>query len=211
MRSVAFLSQKGGSGKTTLAVHVAVAASEAKERVILIDTDPQASAADWGAARRRAGINGYPVIEKATALTLASTLDRAQQQNATLAIIDMAPHATAGVDVIASAADLLLIPCRASAFDLRAIAASVNVVKAARKPAAFILNACDPRIPEVAEAKNVLARHGLTVVPVDVGQRVSFARAVASGQSVTEFDAQGKAAHEIVALWRWIKKQLGSL
>lgn len=211
MRSVAFLSQKGGSGKTTLAVHVAVAASEAKEKVVLIDTDPQASAADWGAARKRAGINGYPAVEKATASTLASTLNRAQQEKTTLAIIDMAPHATAGVDVIAAAADLLLIPCRASAFDLRAIAASVNVVKAARKPAAFILNACDPRIPEVEEAKNVLARHGLKVVPIDIGQRVSFARAVASGQSVTEFDAQGKAAKEILTLWHWIKKQLGSL
>jgi chromosome partitioning protein len=211
MRSVAFLSQKGGSGKTTLAVHVAVAASEAKEKVLLIDTDPQASAADWGAARKRARINEYPAIEKASASTLTSTLNRARQQNTTLAIIDMAPHATAGVDVIAAAADLLLIPCRASAFDLRAITASVNVVKAARKPAAFILNACDSRIPEVAEAKNVLARHGLKVVPIDIGQRVSFARAVASGQSVTEFDAQGKAAKEILILWHWIKKQLGSI
>jgi len=211
MRSIAFLSQKGGSGKTTLAVHVAVAASEAKEKVTLIDTDPQASAADWGAARKRAGLNEYLAIEKATASTLATTLDRARSHSATLAIIDMAPHATAGVDVIAAAADFLLIPCRASAFDLRAIAASVNVVKAARKPGAFILNACDPRIPEVEEAKNVLARHGLKVVPVDIGQRVSFVRAVASGQSVTEFDGHGKAAKEIVALWRWINKELRSL
>ena len=211
MRSVAFLSQKGGSGKTTLAVHVAVAASEAKEKVILIDTDPQASAVDWGVARKRAGINGYPVVEKASASTLGPTLARARQENFTLAVIDMAPHVTAGVDVIAAAGDLLLIPCRASAFDLRAITASVNVVKAARKPAAFILNACDSRIPEVAEAKNVLARHGLKVVPIDIGQRVSFARAVASGPSVTEFDAKGKAAKEILILWRWIKKQLGSI
>ena len=211
MRTVAFLSQKGGSGKTTLAVHVAVAASEAKEKVILIDTDPQASSADWGNARKRAGIVGYPSIEKASASSISNIIARARQDNATLAIIDMAPHATAGVDVIAASADFLLIPCRASAFDLRAIAASVNVAKAAKKPAAFILNACDPRIPEVQEARNVLARHGLQVVPVDIGQRVSFARAVASGQSVTEFDAQGKAAKEILALWRWIKKQLGSL
>jgi chromosome partitioning protein len=211
MHSVAFLSQKGGSGKTTLAVHVAVAASEAKEKVILIDTDPQGSAADWGIARKRAGIDGYPAIEKASAATISHALDRSRQQSASLAIIDMAPHATAGVDVIAAAADLLLIPCRASAFDLRAIAASVNVVKAVRKPAAFVLNACDSRIPEVEEARNVLTRHGLQVVPIDIGQRVSFARAVASGQSVTEFDAQGKAAQEIITLWRWIKKQLGSL
>jgi chromosome partitioning protein len=123
----------------------------------------------------------------------------------------MAPHATAGIDIITASADFLLIPCRASAFDLRAITASVNVAKAAGKPAAFILNACDSRVPEVAEARNVLVRHGLQVTPVDIGQRVSFSRAVASGQSVTEFDAQGKAAKEIVALWRWLKQQLVSL
>ena len=211
MRSVAFLSQKGGSGKTTLAVHVAVAAGEAKEQVVLIDTDPQASAADWGSARKRAGIEGFPTVEKASAATLAHTIARARQERATLAIIDMAPHATAGADIIAASADFLLIPCRASAFDLRAITASVNVAKAAGKPAAFILNACDSRVPEVAEARNVLVRHGLQVAPIDIGQRVSFSRAVASGQSVTEFDAQGKAAKEIVALWRWLKQQLRSL
>jgi chromosome partitioning protein len=61
------------------------------------------------------------------------------------------------------------------------------------------------------EARSVLARHGLQVSPIDIGQRVPFARAVASGRSVTEFDAKGKAAQEIDALWRWIKKQLGSL
>ena len=82
---------------------------------------------------------------------------------------------------------------------------------AAGKPAAFILNACDSRVPEVAEARNVLIRHSLQVAPIDIGQRVSFSRAVASGQSVTEFDAQGKAAKEIVALWHWLKHQLGSL
>jgi chromosome partitioning protein len=203
MRSIAFLSQKGGSGKTTLAVHVAVAACESKEKVVLVDTDPQGSAADWGAARKRAAIEGSPRIEKASAATLASAIERARNDRMTLAVIDMAPHATAGVDIIASAADFLLIPCRASAFDLRAIAA--------RKPAAFILNACDARIPEVMEAKTVLARHGLQVAPIDIGQRVPFARAVASGLSVTEFDPRGKAAQEIGELWRWIKKQLESL
>ncbi|HEY5864726.1 MAG TPA: ParA family protein, partial [Candidatus Tectomicrobia bacterium] len=160
MRSVAFLSQKGGSGKTTLAVHIAVAACEAKEKVLLVDTDPQGSAVDWGSARKRAGIEGPPRIEKASTATLNGVMERARNDNMTLAVIDMAPHAAAGVDIIASAADFLLIPCRASAFDLRAIAASVNVAKAAKKPAAFILNAGDARLPEVMEARTGLDRPG---------------------------------------------------
>jgi chromosome partitioning protein len=208
MHSIAFLSQKGGSGKTTLAVHIAVAASEAREKVILIDTDPQGSAADWGQARKRAGIEGSPAIHKASAATLARVLESARHDDLTLAVIDMAPHATAGVDVIAAAVDFLVIPCRPSAFDLKAIASSVNVAKAAGKPAAFVLNTCDARIPEVAEARAVLARHGFPVAPVDIGHRVAFSRAVTSGQSVTEFDPHGKAAAEIVALWRWIKQAM---
>jgi chromosome partitioning protein len=205
MRSIAFLSQKGGSGKTTLAVHVAVAATEAKEKVILIDTDLQASAYAWGQARKA----DTPQIIKATAATLGHIMEGARHEK-TLAVIDMAPHATAGVDIIAAAADFLLIPCRASAFDLKAITSSVNVAKAAGKPAAFILNACDPRVPEVMESRTVLKRHGFPVAPINIGQRVAFSRAVATGQSVTEFDAQGKAAQEIVFLWRWLNKQIGN-
>src|SRR5919108_303682 len=109
LEGVAMLILTRGSGKTTLAVHVAVAACETKEKVILIDTDPQGSAADWGVARKRAGIEGPPSVERASAATLSTTIERAKQENLTLAVIDMAPHATAGVDIIAAAADLLLI------------------------------------------------------------------------------------------------------
>ena len=82
--------------------------------------------------------------------------EQAAQQKATLVVIDTAPHATPGVDVIAAAADLLLIPCRPSAFNLAAIASSVQVAKAAGKPAAFIMNACPARAPEVEETREVL-------------------------------------------------------
>jgi chromosome partitioning protein len=127
----------------------------------------------------------------------------------TLAVIDTAPHATPGVDVIAAAADFLLIPCRPSAFDLAAIASSVHVVKAAGKPAAFVLNACDARAPEVVEARDVLTGHALPVAPVAIGHRRAFSRAISSGLAVTEFEAHGKAAHEIVTLWQWIKQEMG--
>jgi chromosome partitioning protein len=60
------------------------------------------------------------------------------------------------------------------------------------------------------ESRTVLKRYGLPVAPIHIGQRVAFSRAVATGQSVTEFDAQGKAAQEIVSLWRWLNKQIGS-
>jgi len=205
MRSLVFLSQKGGSGKTTLAVHIAVAAEASRERVVLIDTDPQVSASAW----RQVRMEEYPIVEKATASTLARVLERAQHERATLAVIDTAPHTTPGVDVIAASADFLLIPCRPSAFDLAAIASSVQVAKAAGKPAAFILNACDARAPEVAEAREVLMGHAIPVAPIDVGHRRAFSRAISSGRAVTEFEAHGKAAKEITMLWKWIRQQIG--
>src|SRR4030095_1049989 len=133
MRSIAFLSQKGGSGKTTLAVHIAVAASK-NEQVIIVDTDPQGSATAWGQARK----SQPPSVHKAAPSALAEGLRNAN--GATLAIIDTPPHATPGVDIVAAAVDLLLIPCRPSAFDLVAITSSVQVAKAAGTRTAFVLN-----------------------------------------------------------------------
>ena len=200
MKSIAFLSQKGGSGKTTLAVHVAVAASKS-EQVILIDTDPQGSATAWGQARK----SKPPVVHKTTPSALAEVLRKSE---GTLAIIDTPPHATPGVDIVAAAADLLLIPCRPSAFDLVAIASSVQVAKAAGTRTAFVLNGCNLRSPEYNEAIRVLERHGFPVCPIAPGQRTPFVRAISTGRAVTEFEPSGKAAEEIQALWKWIKKTL---
>src|SRR5262245_46895122 len=205
MRSIAFLSQKGGSGKTTLAVHIAVAASSNREKTILIDTDPQGSASVWGQARGEK----EPHVIKTAAAGTRPLMQEVEVQGSTLAVIDTAPHTISGIDIIAAAVDYLLIPCRPSVFDLAAIESGVHIAKAARKPAAFVLNACAARGPEIAEAQQVLARHGYPVAPVTIGDRKAFSRAIISGEAVTEFDGEGKAALEIVALWRWLKKQIG--
>jgi chromosome partitioning protein len=113
------------------------------------------------------------------------------------------------VDVITAAADFRLIPCRPSAFDLAAMASSVQLAKAAGKPAALVLNACPARAPEVAETREVLESYHLPLAPVVIGDRRAFARAVATGRAVTEFDPEGKAAEEITKLWKWIRTHIG--
>ena len=201
MKTIAFLSQKGGSGKTTLAVHIAVAASK-HEQVILIDTDPQGSATAWGQARK----GKPPTVHKATPSSLTETLRKAN--GATLAIIDTPPHSTPGMDIVASSVDLLLIPCRPSAFDLVAISSSVQIVKAARCNAAFVLNGANRRSPEYNEAKKVLERHQFPVCPIALGQRTPFVRAISTGRAVTEFAPRDKASEEIEALWKWVSSML---
>ena len=204
MRSIAFLSQKGGSGKTTLALHIAVAAQRAGESVVLIDTDPQSSALAWAQARKEE----HPAVQKSNASGLAKLLEKARSEDRTLAVIDTPPHATPGVDLIAQAADFLVIPCRPSVLDLAAITSSVHLARASGKPAIFVLNACDPRAPEIDQSKSLLARHGFPVAPVDVGHRRAFSRALSTGSAVTEFEPRGKGAEEITELWEWLKQQM---
>lgn len=204
MKKIAFLSQKGGSGKTTLAVHTAVAAHEAGEHVVVVDTDPQKSATVWGETRNQ----DAPIVATAAASELTLVLDVAGQEHMTLAIVDTAPHAAPDATRIVRAVNLVVIPCRPTAFDIAAAGSAVNIVKAAGVPAVFVLSACPFRSPEIAETRVVLAEYGLPIAPIEIIDRRAFARAVATGRAVTEFDSGGKAACEIRTLWNWLKEQI---
>ncbi|MBF0476408.1 MAG: AAA family ATPase, partial [Deltaproteobacteria bacterium] len=203
-KSIAFLSQKGGSGKTTLAVHTSVAAQESGERVVLIDTDFQKSATTWSEARTV----DTPIVATAAASDLATVLEAARNENMAFAIIDTAPHAAPDAARIAQAVDLVIIPCRPSAFDLAAVSGTLEIVKAAKVQGVFVLSACPFRAPEISETRAVLAEYGLPVAPVEIIDRRAFARAIATGRAVTEFESNGKAASEIRSLWDWLKEQI---
>lgn len=204
MRKIAFLAQKGGSGKTTLAVHTAVAAAEAGETVVIIDTDPQKSATVWSNARAQE----TPVVATAAVTDLGRVIEAANQEHMTLAIVDTAPHAAPAATHIVRAVDLVVIPVRPTAFDVAAVGSAVDIVKAAGVRAVFVLSACPFRSPEIAETRTVLAEYGLPVAPTEIIDRRAFARAVATGRSVTEFESDGKAAIEIRAFWMWLREEL---
>lgn len=204
MKILAFLSQKGGSGKTTLAVHTAVAAYEAGAKVVIIDTDPQQSATVWSDARQV----DAPVVATVAAAELQRVLDAARSDGMTLAIVDAAPHAAPDAAKVAQAADLIAIPVRPTAFDLAAAQSMVSIVRASGSRAIFVLSACPFRAPEISETQQVLTSYGLPVAPVEITDRRAFARAIASGRAVTEFDGSGKAAFEIRELWAWLSDQL---
>jgi len=204
MKKIAFLAQKGGSGKTTLVVHTAVAAAEAGERVVVIDTDPQKSATVWGDARAQ----DVPIVATAAAADLGRVLDAAVREGMSLAIVDTAPHAAPDATRIVRAVDLVAIPVRPTAFDIAAAGSAVDIVKAAGVRAVFVLSACPFRSPEIAETRSVLSGYGLAIAPVEIIDRRAFARAVATGRAVTEFESGGKAAAEIRALWAWLMEQM---
>lgn len=205
MKKIAFLSQKGGSGKTTLAVHTAVAAHENGEHVLIIDTDPQKSATIWSDHRDYE----YPIVATAPASDVKKVLNAAKEEDISLVIIDTAPHAAPDATRIAKEVDLVVIPCRPTAFDIAAASSAVNIVKAANTKFVFVLSACPFRSPEIEETRELLTKdYQALVAPTAIIDRRAFARAIASGKAVTEFESDGKAALEIKSLWNWLKTQI---
>ena len=137
MRTIAIISQKGGAGKTTLAVHLAVFAEQSGLMTAVIDLDPQATAAKWGDRREETP----PEVISAQAVRLPQLLTTAREGGADLTIIDTAPNSDSTALAAAKAADLILIPCRPATFDLDAIGTTVDMAKLANIPAVVVLNA----------------------------------------------------------------------
>jgi chromosome partitioning protein len=205
MNIIAIQSQKGGTGKTTTALNLAVAAERAGHPAVVIDLDPQASAAGWKDTRP----GETPVVVSVAPARLAQALQAAQEGGADLVLIDTAPHAESAALAAAKAADLVLIPCRPGILDLRAIGTTADLVKIAGKPAFVVLNAMPPGATRlIADARAAVAVHGLDVAPVAMQQRAAFGHALTAGQTAQEFEPLGKAAEEIGQLYRWLRTQL---
>ncbi len=202
MRTIAILSQKGGTGKTTISLHLAVAAQQAGQSAVVIDLDPQASSAGWKDSRP----GEEPVVISVPAARLPQALQAAVTGGADLAIIDTAPHSGDVALAAAEAADLVLIPCRPGILDLRAIGTTARVVKLAGKPAYVVLNTVPPRASNVlADARAAVAVHGLDVAPISLQQRAAYAHALTAGQTAQEYERGGKAADEISHLYNWLR------
>lgn len=136
MPVIAIVSQKGGSGKTTIALHLAASAVHAQKPACVIDTDPQATAAAWGDWRG----DFLPVVVTSPPARLAKTIDNARKE-VEVVVIDTPPHAEAAMREAIKGADIVLIPSRPRAFDLHALEAVADLVNYAEKPAFVVLNA----------------------------------------------------------------------
>lgn len=205
MYTIAVLSQKGGAGKTTLAVHLAVEAERTGLTAAIIDLDPQASVTGWGDSRSQE----TPAVVSAQASRLRQVLDVAKRSGTKLAIIDTAPHSETAALAAAREADLILIPCRPAILDLRAIRHTVDLARMAGTPAAIVLNAVPSRGGLAEEAVQAVAAYGVEVVPVQLGQRAAFVHCLTAGLGAQEFDPEGKAAAEVQRLLQWTLSKLG--
>lgn len=206
MKTLAIIAQKGGSGKTTIAVHMAICAIRHKLKTAIIDLDPQQSAYKWNQSRPEDRRLDATIGEAGQAPGL---LKQAKEGGIDLVIIDTAPHSDSTAAIVAQIADFVLIPCRPARFDLDALPSTAQIAKLARTPFAVVINGA-PRGKLAEEARGVLKEQGIMVMDTVLYQRAAYSHAVIDGRSVHEYEPRGKAAAEIDTLYNHITKLYGN-
>ena len=205
MPTIAIVSQKGGSGKTTLAVHLGTRVAQAGHESCVIDTDPQATAAAWSDWRG----DYLPVVVTSPPARLGRTIDSAKKNGVEFIIIDTPPHADAAAREAIKQSDIVLIPTKPRAFDLHALEPIADLIEFAKKPAYVVLNGVPAGATVLTkDAKKAAKEMGLKICSVALGDRAAFHRSSAKGETAAEIDPEGKAAKEIEKLWKWLKKKL---
>ena len=207
MFTVALISRKGGAGKTTLACGLTVAGERAGLTAALVDLDPQGSASAWASLRGA----DTPAFISGHADQLPALLTAARDAGADLAIIDTAPHSTDAALAAARAADLVLIPCRASVADLHAIGTSIEIARQAGTAAAVILNAAPVQGSLVDQARAAIAGYEVEMVPVVLHHRIAHVHAFTDGLAAPELIRDSQAGTELTAVFSWVQKKERSL
>jgi chromosome partitioning protein len=200
MKTLAVLSHKGGAGKTTLTLNLAVAAEQSGKSCMVIDLDPQASAAGGKDLRHQE----VPVVISAQATRLPQVLEIGRSHGVSVVLIDTAPHAESAALAAARAADLVLIPCRPAILDLKAIGVTIDLSRLSGTPAAVVLNAVPAQGPLRTDARAAVLGYDIDLAPVHITHRAAFVHSLTAGQTVQEYEPKGKAAEEITQLYTWL-------
>jgi len=206
MKVVAVLSEKGGAGKTTLAVHLATAAQLAGNAAAILDLDPQGSAFAW--AERR---TVPPEAQAILPVALPGWLKKLDEAGAGLVVLDTGRDSNNAGYTAAKAADLVLVPCRAGGFDFLALGRTLDLCRLAGKRPFVVLNAMRPGSTRAEqEARETLAGLECDLCPVTIHERADYRGASVAARSAQELEPKGKAAQEIAALYAWLAKQISA-
>jgi chromosome partitioning protein len=201
MKTIALIAQKGGTGKTTLALALAVAAEQAGLSTLIVDLDPQATACNWGDRRKIE----TPLVIDAQPARMPQALEKARSGGINLVVIDTPARSEQSALAAAKLADLLIIPCRPQRFDLETIDNTLELIAmAGTKPVLVVLNAIPARGDREQQARQAVETKQLPVCPIALGNRTAFGDAGILGQTALEFEPSGKAAEEIRQLYKYV-------
>lgn len=205
MRTVAFVTQKGGSGKSTLSASVAVEAQSNRERVFLVDMDPQRSLTTWASNRDDANLG----VEAISSIRLGVVLRTLSESGVTLAVIDTPASLSRASEAAILAADLVVLPVRPTVFDIWSCETTWRRIRDLGKDCVFVLNQCPiaQTNHRLREAAAVLESMGGLLQPM-VTARVDFQDAISRGLGPTETNPTGAAADEIRQLWQSLRRRL---
>lgn len=204
MKVVVLATQKGGSGKSTICVSLAVAAQEAGNKVCVLEIDKQSTASQWSRERGQKA----PEVGQITAERLADAITRiGASHDYDVLFIDTPGIDSPGTREALRLADLCLIPCRPTPADLRGIGPTLAAIHRLEKDFAFVLNQAPVRSFRVRETEEGLKVLGV-LASARLIMRADHQDAVGLGKGVTEFNPQGQAAQEVRDLWAWVSNRM---
>jgi chromosome partitioning protein len=210
MRVVAFTSDKGGMGKSTVALHLACAAVEAGFEAAVLDLDPQASVGRWARVRKRAGLAPRPLAETCVPIDIEDRLAELREAGADLVLLDTAGRDNNAITAAIAAADLVLVPCHPTDLELSTLGPSFARLRAEqRRHYVLLIDWSAGALRRRAEATAAIERAGGRVAPATYTHRADYRLALELGQGVTEYQPWQAAAQEIRGVWGWLRRELG--
>jgi chromosome partitioning protein len=212
MDTIALITQKGGSGKTTLTLSLAVAAVLEGRTTLVIDLDTQGTACSWHDRRKATGKGEGPIVIDAQPHRLAETLKQARANGVDIVFIDTPPRAADAALIAARAADLVIVPARPQMYDLETIPVTREILAVAgNKKAMVVLNSVPPVGERHAQSHEALKNWQIPICPFTLGNRVAFGDAGAFGLTAQEYEPKGKAADEVQKIYTFTAAVLAEL
>ena len=203
MKVISFIGQKGGSGKTTLAISLATMAVESGKSVSIVDLDPQVSACKWSDIRQKE----TPIVIDSQPARLKAVIDRAKNEKLDLLCIDTASRTEQASLEAVRLSDLIIVPVQPSVVDLKTIEATFDLIKLGQgKQSLIILNRIKHFGTRHSEVMDWLKKQKLPICKFTVGDRIGYQDAFAEGAGICEFDPNGKATAEIQKIYNHICK-----